>query len=343
VPTCVSHESLTNGFRFSTTCFDSDAGQLGIRKPPVVPIKDSFVQSPKTTSTNRDLHVQTFDSSHNVLLPIRLDAVRDMFVQHVACGPNHLWCVGNKRTLAQQNMTVGKTLYEMQEEQRMHKLQRARDSLLSKLHHLADDTGTTTEGTTTQTDDNDTIVEPTSPPSTPASPSHAPRALPPIVSSAAYASAVASSGSFGSAAAGVRTPSTATNSEPEATPALTLDLLVAERDISTTDAEDTTHNASASGYGADYPLVTNAPHVSTEEEPTSSPTAAAGQHRMRRFSFPWRRFSFGARAAGNTATRGNRAVATNQPAASPVTSSSPPSAASPGGSFRRRHHSRRDS
>jgi hypothetical protein len=343
VPTSVSNEALINGFNFSTTCFESDAGQLGIRKPPVVPIKDSVVQGSKTTSTNRDLHVQTFDSSHNVLLPIRLDAVRDMFVQHVACGPNHLWCVGNMRTLAQQNMTVGKTLYEMQEEQRMHKLQRARDSLLSKLHHLGDDTGTTTEGTTTQTDDNDTIAEPTSPSSTPASASHAPSSLPPIISSAAYASAVASSGSFGSAAAGVRTPSTATNSEPEATPASQLDLAVAELDVSTTDAEDTTHNASASGYGADYPLVTTAQQVSTEEEPTSSPTAAAGQHRMRRFSIPWRRFSFGARAAANLATRGNRPAATNQPAASPATSNSPPSTASPGGSFRRRHHPRRNS
>jgi hypothetical protein len=301
----------------------------------VVPIKDSFVQGPKTTSTNRDLHVQTFDSSHNVLLPIRLDAVRELFVQHVACGPNHLWCVGNQRTLAQQKMVVGKTLYEMQEEQRMHKLQRARDSLLSKLHHLADDTGTTTEGTTTQTDDNDTIAEPASPLSSPASPGHAPASSAP---SAASASALASSGSFGSAAV-VRTPSTATNSEPETTPASPPDpdVPVGEQELSTTDAEDTTHNASASGYAADYPLVALSPHALAEDEPTSPP-ARSGQHRMRRFSFPWRRFSFGARAAAHS-SRSNRAGATNQPN-SPATSNSPPSTASPSGSFRRRHNAR---
>jgi len=131
----------------------NDAGQMGIPTPRSLPLKDNSVAVPPKTSTCRDLHVCTFDSRHNVLLPVRVDLAHDMYVNQVACGPNHMWFIGNDRTDEQDRMSVGRTLYEVQEDQRLNKMHRARDSLLSKLHAQAEEGAT--EGTTTQTDNED--------------------------------------------------------------------------------------------------------------------------------------------------------------------------------------------
>lgn len=131
----------------------NDAGQMGLPTPTSLPLRDNINPTPIKTSTIRDMHVSTFDSFHNVLLPTRIDAAREIFVRTVGCGPNHMWCVGEQRSPEQKAMPIGKTLYEVQEDQRMLKLQRARDSLLSKLQQQVDEGAT--EGTTTQTDNED--------------------------------------------------------------------------------------------------------------------------------------------------------------------------------------------
>lgn len=113
----------------------NDAGQIGIPKPSKLPFKDGYFDSDLSasgrTTSLRDLHVQTFDSTHNVLLPLRLDSIRHLRVQRLACGPNHLWCLGHERS-TDDCKEVGKTLYEVQEVSRASKLQRARRSLEAK-------------------------------------------------------------------------------------------------------------------------------------------------------------------------------------------------------------------
>lgn len=284
-----------------------------------------------------------------------------MFVQHVACGPNHLWCVGIKRSAAQQSLVVGKTLYEVQEEQRLQKLQRARDSLLSKLHHLSEDPGATTEGTTTQTDDNDTIVESSSPSShlastipraTNASPAEAVRVPAPGVfdspqaqnrlSGSAFAGLVVPAGAFGPAVT-VGTPSTIVASDPDTTPASHLESRIGERDVSTADVEDASHHATSEGEKPNTPPL----HPETSSATASPPpppaewTTTMPHQRSRRFSLPWRRFSFGARANSSGSAR-QHASASNR-AATSGTAPAPnsPSPATPrGGSLRLRRGSR---
>lgn len=43
-------------------------------------------------------NVHTFDSNHNILLPTRVEQVNHVHVQQLACGPNHMWVVGEPRT-----------------------------------------------------------------------------------------------------------------------------------------------------------------------------------------------------------------------------------------------------
>jgi alpha-tubulin suppressor-like RCC1 family protein len=111
----------------------NDVGQAGLATPENVPIKDNYILAqPPKTSTIRDLHVASFDSRHNVLLPVRVAAAKHLYVDYVACGPNHMWCVGKQRTAKQKALFVGRTLYEVQEEKRTRNLQRAKDNLLQK-------------------------------------------------------------------------------------------------------------------------------------------------------------------------------------------------------------------
>lgn len=108
----------------------NDVGQAGLATPLHVPMKENPIHvATAKTSTIRDLNVATFDSRHDVLLPQRVDAARNLFVRNVACGPNHMWCIGEERTTFETEMMVGTTLYKAQEERRKRSLQRARNAL----------------------------------------------------------------------------------------------------------------------------------------------------------------------------------------------------------------------
>ena len=109
----------------------NDAGQLGLVTPPELPFREnsnpSTAQGSQSSSGNRkeepnpfqDIHVQTFDSRHNVLLPTRVDQlVESIRIRTVACGPNHVWFLGdqldgNENT---SSLVVGRTLHEVQVE-----------------------------------------------------------------------------------------------------------------------------------------------------------------------------------------------------------------------------------
>lgn len=111
-------------------CFGSnDAGQLGLPTPLDLPMSDNslppgaidFMPVSQTSSKRSakllDVHVQTFDSRHNVLLPTRVDSLVDhMRIQTVACGPNHLWFLGCERNDESQPAPVGRTLHEVQQD-----------------------------------------------------------------------------------------------------------------------------------------------------------------------------------------------------------------------------------
>lgn len=116
----------------------NDAEQLGIPipKPDDLPyvhednnalraVIDSTQLQESVTNpllNSRPLHVQTFDSRHNILLPLRVDIICDTHVAQVGCGPNHMWCIGHPRSpVDMENLLKGreysKTLYEVQVEQ----------------------------------------------------------------------------------------------------------------------------------------------------------------------------------------------------------------------------------
>jgi alpha-tubulin suppressor-like RCC1 family protein len=110
----------------------NDAGQMGVPTPAVVPMVDGNATTgdDSQSSSIRNLHVKTFDSRHNILLPVRIDAIAEtMNVRTLAAGPNHFWCIGENRLPTDELPIVGRTLYEVQEGRRVEKLQRARESL----------------------------------------------------------------------------------------------------------------------------------------------------------------------------------------------------------------------
>ena len=354
----------------------NDAGQLGIPTPPNLPVRDAWSSgststitstnagtttnhppnSPgggpalsssahKRTSTNRDLHVQTFDSRHNVLLPLRLEAADHLLVQHVACGPNHLWCIGTERTPEQRQLPIGRTLYEVQEDQRRINRQRARESLLlSKLLHPRgandDEGGATTEGTTTQTDDNENDYHddhetdeltpiPTSPPAdrssspiggaseteTSAALGDSPISSPLRPIEPLDLAAVAMSPLAGSDDAPIPTPNPVFTASPPATPASpTLgastpgtatsggESTTAEEGDDTTTHLDVSPGGGGGALEDDWTVGVEAGTPSAVSPPTALP---AQVRRGPRFPFPrvWRRFSWGG-AGGNPPTPG---------------------------------------
>lgn len=48
-------------------------------------------------------NVHTFDSNHNILLPTRVEYVNHIHVQQIACGPNHMWVIGEPRKKTQEH------------------------------------------------------------------------------------------------------------------------------------------------------------------------------------------------------------------------------------------------
>jgi alpha-tubulin suppressor-like RCC1 family protein len=113
-------------------CWGSnDVGQLGIKTPENVPREvaseillsenhSSSIRPQHTQLINfrgRDAHVETFDSNHNVLLPMRVKSADALFVELLAFGPNHMLCFGTDRDQDDALSIVGKTLYEAQSDQ----------------------------------------------------------------------------------------------------------------------------------------------------------------------------------------------------------------------------------
>ena len=104
----------------------NDVGQLGI------PISEDLgFQDPTHADTHtRDAEACTFDARHVVLLPRRVEALDHMFVEHMACGDNHMRCFGRIRSEGEAAMAVGRTLYEAQEDRR---IQQTKEFLLAKI------------------------------------------------------------------------------------------------------------------------------------------------------------------------------------------------------------------
>jgi hypothetical protein len=87
---------------------------------------------PKTT-TLRQFHTQSFDSSHNLSLPQRVDCISGYHITSVALNPTSMWCIGTKRPDddKQPPVIVGRTLYECQETKRRRSLEKRRKSASS--------------------------------------------------------------------------------------------------------------------------------------------------------------------------------------------------------------------
>jgi hypothetical protein len=102
-------------------CWGSnDVGQLGIPMPRDIPHENSTdTTGPDHCSAarhvvSRHLHMQTFDSNHNVILPMRLECVDKYFIRSLFMGPNHMICFGTERSAEEKSIIVGKTLHEAQ-------------------------------------------------------------------------------------------------------------------------------------------------------------------------------------------------------------------------------------
>lgn len=119
----------STGYLYVWGC--NDVGNLGIPKQRsnMLPIAEpSIPPVPKTTL--RQLHSQSFDSSHNVGLPIRVDALANMKICCVAASPTFMWCLGTSRTEEDKNPnSIGLTLYELQEERRQKSLRNLHNRL----------------------------------------------------------------------------------------------------------------------------------------------------------------------------------------------------------------------
>lgn len=113
----------SNGHLYTWGC--NDVANLGV--PKIVSDQLPFAEPtipPSTTSTLRQFHTRSFDSSHNVGLPQRVDCLRHINVTSVSSSATFMWCLGVPRQdseLASPN-PVGRTLYELQEAKRQKSL-----------------------------------------------------------------------------------------------------------------------------------------------------------------------------------------------------------------------------
>mmetsp|Transcript_952 Transcript_952/g.1179 ORF Transcript_952/g.1179 Transcript_952/m.1179 type:complete len:655 (-) Transcript_952:444-2408(-) len=100
----------------------NDTKVLGLPRPctDLLPYLEPANSSTATISQlkNRVSQARAFDSSHNVLLPRRIDALHTLDVKLVAGGPSHLLFYGHARDDTTVNSLVGRTLHEVQQARR---------------------------------------------------------------------------------------------------------------------------------------------------------------------------------------------------------------------------------
>jgi len=92
----------------------NDVGNLGLPKPdPLALTYSDPGQIGTKLSIQQQFQTYSFDSSHNIALPQRLDALKDFDIRTVGASSTFMWCLGTKR----QDLggPIGRTLYEVQE------------------------------------------------------------------------------------------------------------------------------------------------------------------------------------------------------------------------------------
>lgn len=96
----------------------NDVGNLGLPKPDpsTLTYSDPGQIGSKATSIQRQFQTYSFDSSHNIALPQRLDSLRDYHIKCVGASSTFMWCLGTKRQ--DHRGPIGRTLYEVQETKR---------------------------------------------------------------------------------------------------------------------------------------------------------------------------------------------------------------------------------
>ena len=112
----------------------NDVGNLGLPKPDPATLtySDPGQLLAKTSSIQRQFQTYSFDSSHNVALPQRLDSLRHLHITSVGASSTFMWCLGTKR---QDNKgQIGRTLYEVQEAKR----QKSPRAQQEGIHHSLD-------------------------------------------------------------------------------------------------------------------------------------------------------------------------------------------------------------
>lgn len=126
----------SNGHLYVWGC--NDVANLGVPKldTAILPFLEPGVP-PTKTSTLRQSHSQSFDSSHNIGLPQRVDCLGHVNITHIAASPTFMWCYGSSRQGGDcEANAVGRTLYELQEEKhqksmRLHRQVTKKDEGLS--------------------------------------------------------------------------------------------------------------------------------------------------------------------------------------------------------------------
>eukprot|EP00531_Pseudo-nitzschia_arenysensis_P014350 CAMPEP_0116153098 /NCGR_PEP_ID=MMETSP0329-20121206/21040_1 /TAXON_ID=697910 /ORGANISM="Pseudo-nitzschia arenysensis, Strain B593" /LENGTH=665 /DNA_ID=CAMNT_0003649937 /DNA_START=108 /DNA_END=2105 /DNA_ORIENTATION=- len=95
----------------------NDVGNLGLPKPDVSKLtySDPGPIGPKSLAPAiklRQFQTHSFDSSHNIALPQRLDSLKDYEIKSVAASSTFVWYLGTKRE-SSEAVPVGRTLYEV--------------------------------------------------------------------------------------------------------------------------------------------------------------------------------------------------------------------------------------
>lgn len=107
-----SFATSSSGHVYAWGC--NDVGNLGIPKPELSQLTYSDPGLPLPQgSPLRNCHTYSFDSSHNITLPKRIDCLRDMNIVSVTASPTFLWCMGTKRI---PNESSGQSLQDRDED-----------------------------------------------------------------------------------------------------------------------------------------------------------------------------------------------------------------------------------